>query len=408
MLCGAGSEIYYHISMGNAESTTSHSINNNSNVSKQRRSDKSSASSKRKESSKIKTSSTDELTNMSSDTTDPITSQMYAVVCDIQAGLVGEIHKLEEQDDLAVALLDSMCSPYLDSSNIYKDKRLRTSYSEEEEDSRAVSEEETVTTDSYNRHNRTKNNNRNNNKRNHCHSERREDDAATVDSRSYVSENDTSLPPSRSNSNFNYNANRTNARTNYKSIYTRDTHQTNRSREESSYEETDEDNDNNISASEVTTTTLGDDDFDQKHAVLVSSKWKSSLHRKGNTTSLPATASTSAALVSPSEQPMASSFAKRCFFTKSRISDRTQHYEGLTRTGNVILMLASAMKLKCCPTICDEDLRRVEKTYPHQFSQLPDELLLSCGWRRTSKYCYFSNKPIPDGIPFFRTYLIFH
>ena len=101
-------------------------------------------------------------------------------------------------------------------------------------------------------------------------------------------------------------------------------------------------------------------------------------------------------------KPLASSFAKRCYFTKSGIGKTTQHYEGLTLTGNVVLMLASAMKLKGCPTICDEDLRRVEQTYPNQFSRLPDELLLSSGWRRISKYCHFSNKAIPDGIPFFR------
>lgn len=101
-------------------------------------------------------------------------------------------------------------------------------------------------------------------------------------------------------------------------------------------------------------------------------------------------------------QPLASSFAKRCYFTKAGIGRTTQHYEGLTLNGNVVLMLASAMKLKGCPTICDEDLRRVEQTYPNQFSRLPDELLLSSGWRRVSKYCHFSNKAIPDGIPFFR------
>lgn len=101
-------------------------------------------------------------------------------------------------------------------------------------------------------------------------------------------------------------------------------------------------------------------------------------------------------------KPLASSFAKRCYFTKAGIGKTTQHYEGLTLTGNVVLMLAGAMKLKGCPTICDEDLRRVEQTYPNQFSRLPDELLLSSGWRRISKYCHFSNKPIPDGVPFFR------
>jgi len=103
------------------------------------------------------------------------------------------------------------------------------------------------------------------------------------------------------------------------------------------------------------------------------------------------------------KSPLASSFAKRCYFTKSGIGKTTQHYEGLTLTGNVVLMLASAMKLKGCPTICDEDLRRVEQTYPNQFSRLPDELLLSSGWRRISKYCHFSNRPIPDGIPFFHS-----
>lgn len=102
-------------------------------------------------------------------------------------------------------------------------------------------------------------------------------------------------------------------------------------------------------------------------------------------------------------KPLASSFAKRCYFTKAGIGKTTQHYEGLTLTGNVVLMLAAAMKLKGCPTICDEDLRRVEQTYPNQFSRLPDELLLSSGWRRISKYCHFSNKPIPDGIPFFHS-----
>jgi hypothetical protein len=103
-------------------------------------------------------------------------------------------------------------------------------------------------------------------------------------------------------------------------------------------------------------------------------------------------------------KPLASSFAKKCFFTKAGIGQVTQHYEGLTLNSNqgVILMLASAMKLKGCPTICDEDLRRVEKTYPNQFLRLPDELLLSSGWRRISKYCNFSNKPVADGVPFFR------
>ncbi len=102
-------------------------------------------------------------------------------------------------------------------------------------------------------------------------------------------------------------------------------------------------------------------------------------------------------------KPLASSFAKRCYFTKAGIGKNMQHYEGITITGNTVLMLASAMKLKGCPTICDEDLRRVEETFPNQFSRLPDELLLSSGWRRISKYCHFSGKPIPDGLPFFHS-----
>lgn len=102
-------------------------------------------------------------------------------------------------------------------------------------------------------------------------------------------------------------------------------------------------------------------------------------------------------------QPLASGFAKRCYFTKAGIGRSTQHYEGLTLTGNTVLMLAAAMKLKGCPTICDEDLRRVEQTYPNQFSRLPDELLLSSGWRRISKYCHFSHKALPDGVPFFHS-----
>eukprot|EP00559_Dactyliosolen_fragilissimus_P003621 CAMPEP_0184864970 /NCGR_PEP_ID=MMETSP0580-20130426/16519_1 /TAXON_ID=1118495 /ORGANISM="Dactyliosolen fragilissimus" /LENGTH=1213 /DNA_ID=CAMNT_0027363953 /DNA_START=1041 /DNA_END=4682 /DNA_ORIENTATION=- len=102
-------------------------------------------------------------------------------------------------------------------------------------------------------------------------------------------------------------------------------------------------------------------------------------------------------------KPLASSFAKRCYFTKAGIGKTTQHYEGLTLTGNTVLMLAAAMKLKGCPTICDEDLRRVEQTHPNQFSRLPDELLLSSGWRRISKYCHFSGLAIPDGVPFFHS-----
>ena len=124
----------------------------------------------------------------------------------------------------------------------------------------------------------------------------------------------------------------------------------------------------------------------------------------------PGTAATGAASMSTDggpgkliAQPLASGFARRCYFTKAGIGRSTQHYEGLTLTGNTVLMLAGAMRLKGCPTICDEDLRRVETTYPNQFSRLPDELLLSSGWRRISKYCHFSGRPLPDGVPFFHS-----
>ncbi len=112
---------------------------------------------------------------------------------------------------------------------------------------------------------------------------------------------------------------------------------------------------------------------------------------------------TGAAIPPVHGKPLASAFAKRCYFTKAGIGPLSQHYEGVTLTGNTVLMLASAMKLKGCPTICDEDLRRVEETFPNQFSRLPDELLLSSGWRRISKHCHFSGKPIPDGMPFFHS-----
>jgi hypothetical protein len=385
--------------MGNTESmSTNHSIKNESNGNKQRRSVKLTSSSNSKKSS---------IDELNSETTDPFIFQVCTVVDDIQAGLVGGIRELEELDHPGAALLDSMCGPYLDSNNIYNGKHLGSSYSEDmydnsvedEHDCLAVSEEETtVTTDSHNQRSSIKNNNNENKgKNNHSHSRREEDETITIDSRSYVSCDSPTLPPPRYVSSNNNNANKTNA--NCKSICVQRTCRSNRIRYESSIEETDD----NIPASEITTAASADEDY----AVLVSSKLKSSFYHKDNAANTAATTSTSAALISQSKRPLQSGFSKRCFFTKNKIGGRTQHYEGLTLTGNVIFMLASAMKLKCCPTICDQDLRRVEQKYPNQFSRLPAELLLSCGWRRTSKYCFFSNKPIPDGLPFFRAYLIF-
>lgn len=272
---------------------------------------------------------------------EPISVRASKVVGDFQAGIANGIKKLEEQDHPAAALLDSMCGPYLDKGVV------RSYYSEDasEDDSRTVSEEETTVTDYHHRRNKGKS--------------RMVEDETTVDSRSYASEFDAStLQESTRGGGGGGGGGRKTART-----------------DESSYETEDDDT---YTASRVTTATSAEE----------------------NTTVTTAANPSTAMMLA--KQPLASSFAKRCYFTKAGIGGHTQHYEGLTLTGNVVLMLAAAMKLKGCPTICDEDLRRVEQTYPNQFSRLPDELLLSSGWRRISKYCHFSNKPVPDGIPFFR------
>jgi len=93
-----------------------------------------------------------------------------------------------------------------------------------------------------------------------------------------------------------------------------------------------------------------------------------------------------------------------CYFTKNSIGPNTPHYQGIqTVGGNTVYMLPNAMDLKGCPTICDEDLRKMEQKYPNLFMRLPDELLLSSGWKRVSKYCSFSGHPISDGMPFFHS-----
>ena len=147
-----------------------------------------------------------------------------------------------------------------------------------------------------------------------------------------------------------------------------------------------------------------DDESTFDDGSLVSGSLKGTSHQRGRAGIGDDYSASSSTLVSDlKKQPLASSFAKRCHFTKAGIGKTTPHYEGLTLTGQVVLMLPNAMKLKGCPTICDEDLRRVEQMFPNQFSRLPDELLLSSGWRRISKYCHFSNKPLPDGVPFFHS-----
>lgn len=282
-----------------------------------------------------------------------------------QQGLANGVRKLEEQDHPAAALIDSFCGPYLDIKKDAKGSRegdgngrrnrgttVRTFYSEDvesEDDSRTVSEDETTTVTDY---------------RNREQRRRGKDtkDDQTVESASYMSHSDyeSTVDERRPRSSSTQKSRKTSGRIT-----------------ESSYETEDDD-------------TAGLSANDDVKAGSSISKIKTSSSGSNPSSML-------------AKQPLASSFAKRCYFTKQGIGSTTQHYEGLTLTGNVVLMLAAAMKLKGCPTICDEDLRRVEQTYPNQFSRLPDELLLSSGWRRISKYCHFSNKPIPDGVPFFHS-----
>jgi len=312
-------------------------------------------------------------------------------VRELQAGLQQSIQKLEEHDHPAAQLLDQLCSPYLDGESEGRKKRSsankhqrgrrnrRSSYEDDEDDdeySRSyddeeeededeseeesdydesqtqMSDEETTETE-YDRRRRRHQNKRNRKKTN---SKKKTAPSTTKEDASYVSTEgyDSSIVEGGRGS-------------------------SNRHRSSSRHRHDDDD-----TAGNTTAYTTGDEE------TLEATEF-SEFPSKHNPPS------------TPQMQPLASSFAKRCYFTKSGIGGQTQHYEGLTLTGNVVLMLASAMKLKGCPTICDEDLRRVEHDYPNQFSRLPDELLLSSGWRRISKFCHFSNKAIPDGVPFFRT-----
>jgi hypothetical protein len=256
---------------------------------------------------------------------------------DLQQNIQSGIKRLEEQDHPAAQLLDSICSPYLETKGSF--------YSSDNDDSHTVSEDETTATDPYHAARRKSSSARGGGggggKKDPKH-----DDRSTGGSESYMSTSD------------------------YESVEVVDP----KSRRKGAAG-----GGAGAAAAVAAPTNETTDDESNGEANLPA------IHHNSK------------------KQPLASSFAKRCFFTKAGIGGQTQHYEGLTLTGNVVLMLASAMKLKGCPTICDEDLRRVEQTYPNQFSRLPDELLLSSGWRRISKYCHFSNKPIPDGVPFFRT-----
>jgi len=293
------------------------------------------------------------------------TERAKKVLGDVQTSIKMGVRKLEEQDHPAAHLIDSVCGPIFEPSSSsasdrkkgMRDARSASFYSEDynSDDSRTLSDcdEQTLDTD-YN-----------------ASTVNESTVASSVIPRnrrdredsSFISQSDYESDHPHSNSNSNTNTNR-------KQLSKRDTHRQGRSQTgKNKYASDDDDDDDDEDDDTQTQTTLDRDRVPPKQMLA---------------------------------KPLASSFAKRCYFTKAGIGKTTQHYEGLTLTGNVVLMLATAMKLKGCPTICDEDLRRVEQTYPNQFSRLPDELLLSSGWRRISKYCHFSNKPIPDGIPFFR------
>jgi hypothetical protein len=271
------------------------------------------------------------------------------VLGNVQESLKSSVKKLEEQDHPAAQLIDTVCGPYFDqeqhtrhgSRSKMREDRSSSFYSEDvdsEDDSRTISEDEQTLDTDYQ-----------NSTMNSAGPTKSKKDAQSMDS-SYLSQSD------------------------YDSEVGGRGHRKKRDKRNRGDDPS-----------------IDSEDEDSSHyPPTKDSTMDASSAGPGQTQ------------VQLLSKPLASSFAKRCYFTKAGIGKTTQHYEGLTLTGNVVLMLAAAMKLKGCPTICDEDLRRVEQTYPNQFSRLPDELLLSSGWRRISKYCHFSNKPIPDGIPFFR------
>jgi hypothetical protein len=325
---------------------------------------------------------------------------------DWQMGLASGVRKLEEQDHPAAALIDSVCGPYLDrnnmrSTNSHDDivsgksssrrsgREVRSFYSddvESEDDSRTLSEDETTTATDYNKRNKKSSSNRRRDERRSGRNGNKnsDKDEETAESASCMSQSDYESTVDDFSRRKGKVGSRKKGGNRVRSVDR--TH-------ESSYE------------------TEDDDDETEAVSTVVNEKSNNGGGRNNNnnindTSNVFSSGSDPSTMLT--KQPLASSFAKRCYFTKQGIGGTSQHYEGLTLTGNVVLMLAAAMKLKGCPTICDEDLRRVEQTYPNQFSRLPDELLLSSGWRRISKYCHFSFKPIPDGVPFFRKcYCIF-
>lgn len=102
---------------------------------------------------------------------------------------------------------------------------------------------------------------------------------------------------------------------------------------------------------------------------------------------------------------------KVCFFSGQTIGKGGSYYfaanvlhEGKNKEQkpSQLYTLSSSMKLMGYPTICDDDIRRMDKLYfTKTYRRLPEELRLSSNWTRVAKHCSFSGRPIPDGVPFF-------
>lgn len=106
---------------------------------------------------------------------------------------------------------------------------------------------------------------------------------------------------------------------------------------------------------------------------------------------------------------------KVCFFSGQTIGKGGSYYfaanvlpssadegENKKQKPSQLYTLSSSMKLMGYPTICDDDIRRMDKLYfTKTYRRLPEELRLSSNWTRVAKHCSFSGRPIPDGVPFF-------
>ena len=90
------------------------------------------------------------------------------------------------------------------------------------------------------------------------------------------------------------------------------------------------------------------------------------------------------------------------YYATDVLSDAEPAGEDKDNQSRRIYTLSSSMKLLGCPTICDDDLRRMDKLYfTKTYRRLPEDLQLSSNWTRVAKHGTFSGKPIPDGVPFY-------